>query len=352
MTNRTAELLENEIVYDVIPESTEHKVKTEAEQLAEALEQDLSSEGEAIIEVYREITGYRNKEVVGHFPADKYTLPELIIYLKTNYGPADYRIILKVNKKIKQNKLISIAAPLSNSTDITPQQTSVDPNAHALGDQLRRLTDLIVAQTQKDPMHEMKNMFAMMTMMREAMGIPATPIQPADPIKQLENSLALLDRLKGINGENEEKEPSMLELADKYAPIFMKALDGQNSVNFQQKPQSKEVVMKQHLQQLVLAASRNDDPGIYAEQIATNLPEELVKNFMMSDNALHQMSLLEKGVLNFESWFNDLKEHIKAIYGMESKFESEYSTFDNEADINGENTAQADQSGERHISTE
>ena len=351
MSNRTAELLENEIVYDVVPESSEHKVKTEAEELAEALEQDLSSEGEAVLEVYKEITGYRNKQNIDTYPADKYTLAELIKFLKGTYGPGDYRLILKVNKKIRQNKLITIAAPLSQSKEINPN--TFDSNSTVIGNQLERLTELVMQVTLKDPMEEMKKMFTMMTMMREAMGFPpATAIQPTDPIKQLESSLALLDRLKSINGETEEKEPSMLDLADKYAPIFMKAIDAQSNHNPQQKPKSKEEVMKSHLQQLILAAARNEDPGIYAEQIASNFPQDLVLNFMGAPNALEQMSHLDKGVLNFESWFNDLAEHIKAIYGQESKFSSEYSTYENETDINGENTAQAEQSGERHIPTE
>ena len=102
---------DEEIVYS-IPEGDDETL-TAADKAAEAAVEQLSSNAEkgTIIRIYRQLgSGRESMEFVAKYPADKYSIDDLIEKMQIESGGGDYRFMVYNDKgKIAANKLISIA---------------------------------------------------------------------------------------------------------------------------------------------------------------------------------------------------------------------------------------------------
>lgn len=175
------------------------------------------------------------------YPGDKFDLGQVLEQLQKNYGGGDYRIRLYGGgtRGIKENKLISIAAPVLQNpapgTAAAPGQAAVPEFFRLLLEQNQQLMarmELALNKPQPDPQEEFERSLNRMKLMREAMGMPAAGAAPAaaaaDPFTQFSAMLAgvanmtgsIKDLLPTLMPPGEDKE-SLTALVREFGPTVL-----------------------------------------------------------------------------------------------------------------------------------
>lgn len=327
----------DDISFDPISK-TETEFDKKVEDFASSMS-DLGNNGEILVK--RQTGGGKDPmEHVGYFEPDEYSYGQLVEHLRNNYGGGLYRIYLRVNGRNKGNSLVRIAESKS-----TPENSralaghgELSQILNVMREQNNQLMDAM-KQPQKDPMADMMQMFQMMTMMREAMGIQNQT--PVNPLEQLKDSMSILEGFGvTINGQAEKDEDDGFGgLIEKMAPLVTAAIQPKQSQP-QQNPKSREkpmfgnIMLKAGINTLLKAAKKGSDPATYAEMILDQLPEDKVREFITSENSAKKLVEIVPQVGEFAEWFDTLSEHVKAQLGMESTVSDLYG--DDENVINAE----------------
>lgn len=380
---RKAELITNEDIQDVDywavdenPTDTKTSQKKKFDDLLDDLNSDENES--ATVHLYRQPNGGRDAMIfLESMPADKYTLDGLLMYLKSNYGGGDYRLMIRSNGKLRANKLVSIEATKPQAQ--TNQSGDMGDILRAVLDQQEKTQQMLlhIAQNNQRPQidggdQEMK-FLEKMAIYKQLFGSE----QKSGGLGEIQNALNFVKELGidvGVNrgGDNE---PSMLDVLDRATPLFTALLDQKQQPQAapqpaQPKPQptaeqmanlkkSKEqqqmnLMLKMGLKTLIRAASHNSDPATYADLILDQFGEAQAAQLLSTPDAMQKLMTVEPAALQYKQWFDDLSEHVKAQIGLPSKYADLYGdelTIDPENDTQEENLTGTDNATDVHTAS-
>ena len=357
-----AQDIEDVEIYDV--EQGEPEEATQAEKKTENIFSALSGDAEAYLMIYREITGYRDKELITSVPADKYDLGELVVFLQGNYGGGDYRIIGYKDKKIAANQLIKIAHKIKSDGEKPSETLGVMDAMRQMMQENQRLMLQLSERGTGGPQKTTREMLEEMMLMKEVMGSNS---QQPDPMTMMTKTLGMLKDLGVVGGESsgglggDDQLSSMMGMVGKLAEAAGKQqpqLQAPQPQQFRppappqpqpsvipprlQNPQPRpnlrpqinpelidnelrakmiqNPMLKYGLAMLIDQAKEKIDAGEVAEKVINFLPENDIKAFLLAPKSFETLCSLKSEVMEHKEWVLDLIEHLKAAFGMESKF--------------------------------
>lgn len=315
--------------------------------------------------IYREITGYRDKELVTSLPADKFDLGELVVYLQSNYGGGDYRIIGYKNKKIAANQLIKIAHKIAKDADKPSETLGIMEMMRQMNEQNQRIIRELAERQNGQPQKSTMDMLQEMALMKEVMGT-GSAVDPMAMMTQtmgMLKDLGVLDRGESGGGGGDSQLSSMMGMVGKLA----EAAKNQPQQMQQQMPQQQRPLIPQQIRQnpqarqpyppappipmqpqrpqispelidhqimeqiqmnpmlkagiemLYSYAKDKADAGEVAARILDMIPENEIKAFILSPKSFTTLCALKRELVDHKAWFDDLSEHVKAALGLPSK---------------------------------
>lgn len=317
--------------------------KTHADSMLDELLSDLNDTSDNVqLRILRQTgSGKEAMQFVEAMPPDKYNADELYLYLRESYGPGDYRIQVRRNGKIAANKLISIAAKKAVSRENTGDSSALLQAIQAMQDQISHQNQAI-ARMMQQPQGNNKKEFLEEMMLYKQLFSDNAPRQSGG-VGELLQSVEALKTL-GINvgvpsaGDDDEGFGGIIE---KMSPLLMAALQGnqnqqppagpqsQPKPNPQQRPENdpkmfEKLQLKMGVQQMVNAARKGADPSLLAEFVTNTVDQTIVDKYLTNPQAFKMVCSINKDASPHESWFNDMREHINALYGRPSKFSDLY----------------------------
>ena len=308
------------------------------------------SEGlDAYISVQRQNgTGKTAQSFVTNVPADKYSVDGLLMYLQENFGGGDYRLRLIVNGRTERNKLYSVSGlPVAETKETGGQLEAI---AMMIQDSNRTMLEAL-KQTQK-PEKTLVEQLNEIKLMQETFGMNQEPAPALNPIKQIKESLQLVESLKEMSTTNEDSQgdnlssmfTELLKTINQTKPIQTQQPQYQPQAE-KQKPQpinnqeasnnmnELSMQMRMGLSLLIKAANKNEDPANYAGMVMNTAGEEKTNEFLNDKDALNKLIKIVPELEVKREWFADLIEHIKAVSGDKtSKFANEYDLIEESID--------------------
>ena len=319
---------------------------TDAEKKVDAIREALNSDPEAFLSVARQLNGGNSSmEFVGRFPADKYDLAQLQAYLQSHFGGGDYRVKLYAKGKIAANTLLSIAKQVEEMSS-----NKLNEN-NALSAVLTRVDNMqqqmMAFMQQQNSGQSRKEMLEEMLMYKQLFSDGGNS---RDPLQQLRDIMALQQDL-GLGGlpAPEEKEPGFGGLIEKLTPLITAAMQQPVQITPQQHPQphpqqphhqqrqqnqqanQMQFMLKTGIKTLLTAAQKGSDPGMYADLILDQLPQEFINQLLAMPDPMAAMSAYEPQITAHKEWFANLIEHVKGQLGMPSIFAHLYSGDDGDS---------------------
>lgn len=336
---RRAEFLPAEVT-DVHFETPDQEELTEAQKRTDALQEALTEDSEAFITIHQHPTGSGTTGgvFVDRIPADKYDHGELLIFLKQNYGPGDYRVRLYAKGKLKANTLLSIAKPSQNAGNGSQQITPGGDAAHLFNQMLQplretqaQLVQFMQQQKAPDPTANMMQTLQMLAMFKEVLGGG----QQTNSLSQLKDALAIVAEIKGETIEGEKDEGGgFTEMVKALAPALAAGMQQtkQPQQPYQPNPAPKpaqgnpqNMMLLNGLKMLIGAAAKKADPGTYANMVMDFAPAETIEKYCTSVEAFAGlMKQAGPQAINYAGWFEDLRQHLLAQLGHPSKYSDLY----------------------------
>jgi hypothetical protein len=333
-----AELLE----YDTTPMHQPTTSDLMTEQLAEALN-DVS--GSATVSLYRQRgSGKEGLNFLDSFPSDKYKPDEIYLLLRDKYGTGDYRVQLRENGKLRSNRLVSVEAPNIVSRETNDGLSGV---AEQMMAQIQRQNEMIAQLFQQKPQEDTEQKFLEKMLVYKQLfdnGGHSKPQGIQEIIQTVSGLKELGINVGGIQTDG-EKEDGFGDMLEKATPVLTALL----SQNGQPQPQSRpnpqyrpnpapkrpdpmSLKLKFGIATLVKAARKNSPREMYADLILDHVSEEQVKDFLMSSDSFEKLISVDKNVKEHKEWFEDLSEHLKAMFGLESKYAADYQDLQTDSD--------------------
>lgn len=324
--------------------------KTSADNLLDELMLELNDTSDKVsLSVYRQTgNGQESMQFVESMPPDKYGYTELLNYIRECYGAGDYRLQVRQNGKLKANKLVQIAKRISQPQNNPQNSGNENALLHAIQGMQEQIAqqNQVIARVMQQPQGNNKKEFLEEMMLYKQLFAGDTSKQSGG-VGELLQSVDALKSL-GINvgiPSPDDKEEGFVDMIDKVSPLLMQVMSQpqpqvtpQPQVNPTPNPSERDPKMFQQMMikagigQLVKSAQKNLDPSLSAEYLTNLYEKEMIEKFLMAPQALDQAAKMDPRVTDHVDWFNNLKEHIKALYGQPSKFADQYSEFTNEAD--------------------
>jgi hypothetical protein len=326
MARKNAELLlaerdDTEIIDFFDTNTGTGKNTTEATEKAEALADALKDADDAYITIHKSSGGNLPEEFVSRVPADKFDVGQIQEYLLTHYGGGDYRVRLYLNKKIKQNKLFSIATPI-DKTGTTPAGEA----AGILSVVLNRLESqqkqmMMLMQQSQTPPTSRTEFFQELILMKQIFGNDGGN---KSTINELLGTIEALKTLGIQVGNQSEKEESdgFGTLLEKMAPLVEAAVSHPRQPTEEQKVNQmnmmQSAILKAKIEPFIKAAIKNSDPAIYADMLCDQMDEAQIKGYLLAPDSMDKLMTIDKRLPALRPWFELLVEHVKACLGMES----------------------------------
>jgi len=337
----------NDDIEVLFPEEEQEEL-TAAEKAAGAAIEQLSSNAEKgkVIRIYRQLgSGRESMEFVAKYPADKYTIDDLIDKLKYEYGGGDYRFMIYNEKgKLVANKLICIA----KKSTLKPEG-GVNNGLYGVLERMMDKQDEFMRRMLGNNNGEKSRLEFMqeMMVMKELFSPNGTS---GSPMGQVKETLELMTMLR--EEANPEKE------SGGFGEIMKGALPLLTSIaqNAQGKPQQppqpnpterpRRTRKKQddnHMQKLAInklldLKHHNMTAADAAEKINAEIPDAYVpqiESLIMGDDAVDRVIAINSEAERHKIWLTDVFEYLKGYFGHKCKFDSE---FDENID-NSEKTA-------------
>lgn len=332
MARKNAELLiaerdDTEII-DFFDTST-GKNTTEATDKAEALADALKDADDGYLTVHKSSGGNLPEEFVTRIPADKFDIGQIQDYLATHYGGGDYRVRLYIGKKIRANKLISIATPIDKSAN---SATPAGEAAGILSVVLNRLESqqkqmMMLMQQSQTQATSRTEFFQELILMKQIFGNDGGN---KSTINELLGTIEALKTLGIQVGNQPEKEESdgFGTLLEKMAPLVEAAVSHPRQPTDEQKVNQmnmmQSAILKAKIEPFIKAAIKNSDPAIYADMLCDQMDEAQIKGYLLAPDSMDKLMTVDKRLPALRPWFELLVEHVKACLGMDSSVSGLY----------------------------
>ena len=263
--------------------------------------------------------------------------------VKEEYGGGKYEASVFKNGKLYRKFNFNIATPRQNfvmpkspTTDITQLIAIMNAQEEKRFAQLKELlVNRVPATPTIDPMQMMGSMVAMMVQMKNLMPAPVVH----DNNNQIEFLLKGLEIARDFGGSGSNGgggESTMMDVvrdlikspllgsaisavATQAQPIVNKPVENnlrldspKQNISNQDNTGGQKVnpFISSYLNMLVKKAAQDADTGLYAEYILDNMPENLVREYIVRDDLLDFLATINPDAKNYHPWFLKLKNDI------------------------------------------
>jgi hypothetical protein len=182
----------------------------------------------------------------------------------------------------------------------------------------------VTPQQTFDPMTMMQGMLGMMVSLQQLMP------QPKSEMDTLLKGIELAKDISGHNGDTTSSDV-LLEAVRSFAPVIAQATTQNIDTENKHKSVPKHIpvsptpnhngqapvinpmqmMLRNHVKNLVKQAQAGKDPQLYAELIMDNVPESQLLNFVSDNQGLNKLIELVPDVANHSEWFNTVITFIK-----------------------------------------
>lgn len=300
---------------------------------------------------------------LGHFM-------DLVERIQSEFGHGKYLFTLYGggNRGIIKKQVVCIAK--SNETDTPKNQLQTAQTGNDLKELIANMLQAQQTQMQQflqamQPQQSRKEYFEELLMMKQFFTSDEKPSSRAgNPVKETLEMLRLM-KDGGLMGNDNQENDGFGRLIDKAAPIFAAAMQGaprpqqppaavrQGVPMRKRRPQQEaapeatqgqkvtkinqndekadinmmKMILAHKINSLVRAASNEKDPYIFAESLCEEFGVTMALEYAAKSDSLAKICAINPSAAQYESWFLDLAEYIKAIGGQPSKFSDEFDDF-------------------------
>jgi len=276
---------------------------------------------------------------------DQYNYDELLTYLRDEYGTGTYRIIgvRTGNRGIAFNRILDVERPAlsAQSASASPNSSSNDlPTmfnllAQSLSQQLSRVVDTVRnAAPAVDPFEQMERMARIFATFKGEATRPPDLLGEIERIKTVAESLGMGNRgdaettnadvflgmvkefgpalaKAALTGAAQSSAPSAPS-APARVPPMRPAVASPGTVGVSEMPADpREIYFRQQAKQLLLFANAGMKPGLLAQSIIDNVPEDqlsVLEEFALDPGATDKLiAMLPPGSEKHSAWFTELR---------------------------------------------
>lgn len=316
---------------------------TAADKAANAAIEQLSSNAEKgkSIKIYRQKgNGQESMQFVMSEPADKFSIDELIIIVKREYGGGDYRFMIYNEKgKLSANKLICIAEKLGQDLG-----GSGDGMSGVFTQYMNKQDTLMhhVLNNNNSGENNRESFLREMVMYKELFSGQNSQVVQASSktsIEQMTELFTLMNMIKDQAEPAQEKESGFGDIMKESIPLLTAIVSGAKGNNMQENerkkrpakrgnsnPHKSDKMLVQIANTLVDEINKKTDSDIVAGQLCDKVPDLYLpkfEQFLTDKNILIKLAQANTELTKHEAWLNDVLEWCKYIIGIDSKFSGE-----------------------------
>jgi len=305
--------------YDVGDEPVE--VKTDYEKKLDSLLESMNSDEEAMMSVYRQRgSGKESMSFLDSFPADKYTHPEILMFLKNTYGTGDYRVQVRINGRLRINKLLCVEAPIKD--DDNTGGNSLSGVSELLNTLMARQDQLFSQMNNK--VESESDIISKMMLYKELFSGASAP--QVNPMSQLTETLGVLEAMGVSIGGGGGEDDGFGSLIDKLTPLITYGMNEQNQPTQPQpqpQPQQKRrnnpqqseaskmrmmqnIKIKMGLQYLLTAAVAGNKPEEYAQNVIDQVGEKEIGGLFGNPEYMNYLIKILPDIERYKEWFTTL----------------------------------------------
>ena len=262
--------------------------------------------------------------------------------VKEEYGGGKYQASVFKNGKLFRKFTFNIAVPRVN-TIMKNSTTEINSVLSALAaqqaQQFSQLKELMVTAKPAPAFNMMEMMTGMVTLMVQMKNLMPQPIQhESNSMEYLLKGMEVMREL-GSSASNNDKDTNLLDIVRDLikSPLLGKALEGisapvpsekistptpgQSQLNPPEMSNNSTVqgnnnmnpIVKGYINQLIKKAAQNSDPELYAAFILDNVPETVVKQYLLRDDLMSIITAINPEASKYANWFAELKNSITQI---------------------------------------
>lgn len=256
--------------------------------------------------------------------------------VKEEYGGGKYQASVFKNGKLFRKFTFNIATPrvnalLKNST--TEINSVLSALAAQQAQQFSQLKELMVTAKPAPAFNMMEMMTGMVTLMVQMKNLMPQPIQHENnSMEYLLKGMEVM-REMGNSAGNSDKDTNLLDIVRDLikSPLLGKALEGistpvktekitapaqaPSQLNSPTASGNNDMnpIVKGYINQLIKKAAQNSDPELYAAFILDNVPETIVKQYLLRDDLMTVITAINPEAGKYGEWFEELKNSIIEI---------------------------------------
>jgi hypothetical protein len=261
-----------EDITDVFHVNTDSDGKNETSQkarLQDIIDDLNNTDSDATLSIYRQspLGGKSAMTFLATFPPDKYTMDELQLWLRDNHGSGDYRVQIRSGGRIRANKLLSIEAPQTETTERKPTSEAGEV-LNVVMAAMEKQNQMIMTTIQNQSQPSEEDMLRKMVIYKELFGGNGS----GNGLAQINETLTMLQTL-GIEIGQPKEEDGFANIVDKMTPLataLMNSPEAQQQPNQQQatggyqpnpkqreQAMFKQAMLKAGINSLLKAAAKN-----------------------------------------------------------------------------------------------
>ena len=295
---------------------------------------------DAYIAVYKQLgTGKESMSLVGKWPGDYFDSKEdLLLYLRDNFNnggeTGHYRVHVRVNGKLAANNLLSVESMKTNNDAApTTDNTALNAILHRMEQQDQRMAQLYqqIASANQNQQGSKREFLEEMMLYKQLF----SDNKPSGGLGEIRQALDFAREMGISVGTESDDGGGFGNAIGQLLPVLQSAIEKQPSQpqpqpqpNYQEQQKrdhdAMNIQVRAALYMLLQGAKTGADAGNYADMAITNVPENVLKEYAFSPNAFEKLCERVPDFKTHGAWFGDFVEHLKAQYGMPSKFSAEY----------------------------
>jgi len=289
-----------------------------------------------VIRIFRQLgTGKESMEFVAVYPADQFTIDDLIVKMQAEHGGGNYRFMVYNEKgRLSANKLIPIAAPAGGGVD---GGDAMQKMFAAYMERQERVTQALMARidelSRKEPQkQESRADFLREMMIMKEIFTPQGQSQAAQPPLSMREQISGMREMMGLaselNGSREEEETA-LSVLDKGLPLLtelVKAGRGETRAIEKTKPaRAKKTEQNQEddtgminivAEGLIGEARAGSEAKDVATEIVSKVPrlyKARMKKMLHDKELVIKLVESEPALSNYEEWLGRVLEECKRL---------------------------------------
>ena len=343
---------DEEIVYS-IPDADEETL-TAADKAAEAAVEQLSSNAEkgTIIRIYRQLgTGQESMEFVAKYPADKFSIDDLIEKMQVEYGGGDYRFMIYNEKgKIAANKLISIAKKQEKPSE---ENSGLYGLLRGMMDKQDNFARVMLAK-QNEGGNSRMEMLQEMVIMKNLFS-SGEQKDAGSAVAQLKELMEAMELLKTMGANNDDSDSGFAGIFKESIPLLQTIAEAakqpaRSTPGNQPNPTQNRQDNIMGIQNLVKIVLQQCQAGRTAREVADDINRKLsdtqisqLESFILMDDAIDRLITMQPVIAQHRDWFLDLIQWLRGYLGYDSKYDSEFNETDDLTPDNDKNTIDLDE---------